>query len=40
VWLFAEDLVMNGTVLTNGGDSNEKGGGGSRGSIFIRAASM
>jgi hypothetical protein len=25
VWLFAEDLVMNGTVLANGGDSNEKG---------------
>ncbi|ONM29032.1 hypothetical protein ZEAMMB73_Zm00001d039522 [Zea mays] len=40
VWLFAEDLVMNGTVLANGGDSNEKGGGGSGGSIFIRAASM
>jgi hypothetical protein len=31
---------MNGTVLADGGDSNEKGGGGSGGSIFIRAASM
>ncbi|XP_023157911.1 uncharacterized protein [Zea mays] len=40
VWLFAEDLVMNGTVLANGGDSNEKGGGGSGGSIFIKAASI
>ncbi|AQK90694.1 hypothetical protein Zm00014a_036359 [Zea mays] len=40
VWLFADDLVMNGTVLADGGDSNEKGGGGSGGSIFIRAASM
>jgi|UniRef100_A0A804MZK9 hypothetical protein len=40
VWLFAKDLVMNGTVLANGGDSNEKGGGGSGESIFIRAASM
>lgn len=40
VWLFAEELVMNGTVLADGGDSNEKGGGGSGGSIFIKAASM
>ncbi|WVZ72633.1 hypothetical protein U9M48_021058 [Paspalum notatum var. saurae] len=40
VWLFAKDLVMNGTVLADGGDSSEKGGGGSGGSIYINAAMM
>ncbi|KAG2586484.1 uncharacterized protein LOC120672186 isoform X2 [Panicum virgatum] len=40
VWLFAQDLVMNGTVLADGGDSSEKGGGGSGGSIYIKAATM
>ncbi|GJN32184.1 hypothetical protein PR202_gb20668 [Eleusine coracana subsp. coracana] len=40
VWLFAKDLLMNGTVLADGGASSEKGGGGSGGSIYIKAATM
>jgi hypothetical protein len=40
IWLFATDLIMNGTVLADGGASSEKGGGGSGGSIYIKAATM
>lgn len=40
VWLFAEEIVMNGTVLADGGDGGTKGGGGSGGSIYLKAATM
>jgi hypothetical protein len=40
VWLYADDLIMNGTVLADGGDSSEKGGGGSGGSIYIKSKTM
>uniref|UniRef100_M8BRJ1 DUF8003 domain-containing protein n=1 Tax=Aegilops tauschii TaxID=37682 RepID=M8BRJ1_AEGTA len=40
LWLFADDLLMNGTVLADGGDSSDKGGGGSGGSIYIKAETM
>ncbi|WVZ96825.1 hypothetical protein U9M48_042413 [Paspalum notatum var. saurae] len=40
VWLFAGEIVMNGTVLADGGDGGTKGGGGSGGSIYLKAATM
>ncbi|XP_062230954.1 uncharacterized protein LOC133928568 isoform X2 [Phragmites australis] len=40
VWLFAEEILMNGTVLADGGDGGTKGGGGSGGSIYLKAATM
>ncbi|AQK84594.1 hypothetical protein ZEAMMB73_Zm00001d037696 [Zea mays] len=40
VWLFAEEIVMNGTVLADGGDGGTKGGGGSGGSIYLKASTM
>ncbi|KAM0912788.1 hypothetical protein ACQ4PT_012593 [Festuca glaucescens] len=40
VWLFAEEIVMNGTVLADGGDGGTNGGGGSGGSIYLKAATM
>ncbi|GJM94810.1 hypothetical protein PR202_ga11489 [Eleusine coracana subsp. coracana] len=40
VWLFAKEIVMNGTVLADGGDGGSKGGGGSGGSIYLKAATM
>ncbi|KAG8084874.1 hypothetical protein GUJ93_ZPchr0010g7329 [Zizania palustris] len=40
VWLFAEEIVMNGTILADGGDGGTKGGGGSGGSIYLKAATM
>ncbi|TVU17139.1 hypothetical protein EJB05_33155 [Eragrostis curvula] len=40
VWLFAKEIVMNGTVLADGGDGGTKGGGGSGGSIYLKAATM
>uniref|UniRef100_A0A0E0DMX2 DUF8003 domain-containing protein n=1 Tax=Oryza meridionalis TaxID=40149 RepID=A0A0E0DMX2_9ORYZ len=40
VWLFAKDIMMNGTILANGGDGGTKGGGGSGGSIYLKAKTM
>ncbi|XP_006655064.3 uncharacterized protein LOC102713187 [Oryza brachyantha] len=40
VWLFARDIVMNGTILADGGDGGTKGGGGSGGSIYLKATAM
>ncbi|KAL6897842.1 hypothetical protein ACP4OV_006801 [Aristida adscensionis] len=40
VWLFANNILMNGTVLADGGDGGTKGGGGSGGSIYVKAATM
>ncbi|KAK3137334.1 hypothetical protein QOZ80_5BG0450930 [Eleusine coracana subsp. coracana] len=40
VWLFAKEIVMNGTVLADGGDGGSKGGGGSGGSIYLKAPTM
>ncbi|XP_066361096.1 uncharacterized protein [Miscanthus floridulus] len=40
VWLFADEIVMNGTVLADGGDGGTKGGGGSGGSIYLKASTM
>jgi hypothetical protein len=40
VWLFAKEIVLNGTVLADGGDGGIKGGGGCGGSIYLKAATM
>uniref|UniRef100_A0A452Y5K8 Uncharacterized protein n=1 Tax=Aegilops tauschii subsp. strangulata TaxID=200361 RepID=A0A452Y5K8_AEGTS len=40
VWLFADEIVMNGTVIADGGNGGTKGGGGSGGSIYLKAATM
>ncbi|OEL17997.1 hypothetical protein BAE44_0020981 [Dichanthelium oligosanthes] len=40
VWLFAKEIVLNGTVLADGGDGGTKGGGGSGGSIYLKASTM
>ena len=40
VWLFANEIVLNGTVLADGGDGGTKGGGGSGGSIYLKATKM
>ncbi|KAJ1294937.1 hypothetical protein BS78_01G184500 [Paspalum vaginatum] len=39
VWLFAGEIVINGTVLADG-DVGTKGGGGSGGSIYLKAAAI
>lgn len=40
VWLFAKEIVLNGTVLADGGNGGTKGGGGSGGSIYLKSTTM